>query len=212
MFKKFSNPRGFTLVELSVVLLIFPMLMISVFSVLDMANVIFHTNDVYSRLNQSAMQTLRYISREVGQTSPNLEPAHLNLARDGANNSIVRFQIPVDWDGDGDVVTAGFNPNVEWGIYDEVGRIQSGRLNGWARYSVVNNQLIREVLDAGQNPIANLRQVVANNVQNFSVVQAQNILSMAVTLNGTDVIGQSGRQRTIQASLTSDTTLRNAVT
>ena len=208
---KFFDSRGFTLVELAFVIVIFPTLMLSVFSVLNMANVIFQTNNIYSSLNQSAMQTLRYISREIGQTSPNLQPAHLNIAVGAANNSVVRFQIPVDWDNDGDVVTAGFNPNVEWGVYDEVGRIQNGRLNGWVRYSVANNQLIREVLDAAQNPIANLRQVVANNVQNFNAAQAQNILSMTLTLSGTDTIGQSGTQRVIQTTFTSNTILRNAV-
>ncbi len=210
--KNLFNPQGFTLIELAFVLVIFPTLMISIFSVLDMANVIFHTNDVYSRLNQSAMQTLRSISREIGQTNPNPTPPHLNITRDAGNNSIVAFQIPVDWDNDGDVITAGVNPNVEWGAYDEVGRFQSGRLNGWTRYSVVSSQLIREViqaLDAGQNPV--MRRVIANNVQNFNAVQTQNILSMTLTLSGTDTIGQAGRQRTIQTTFASDTVLRNAV-
>ena len=210
VFQKFFSQQGFTLLELGFMILIFPMLVLSIFSVLNMANVIFHTNDVYSRLNQSAMQTLRSISREIGQSSPNFAPAHLNITADAGNNSVVRFQIPVDWDNDGDVVTAGFNPNVEWGAYDEVGRIQNGRLNQWVRYSVVNNQLIREVTD-GVGGEGKNRQVVANNVQRFNAVRAQNILSMTLTLSGTDTIGQSGQQRTIQTTFASNTALRNAV-
>ena len=202
---------GFTLVELMVYIALFPTIFLAIFSTLDMANVIFHTNDAFSRLNQNAMQTLRYISREIGQTSPNVNPSHLNIAVDGAGNSVVRFQIPVDWDNDGDAVTGTLDPAVEWGNYDEAGQVQTGRLGGWARYSVVNNQLIREVLDATLTPVANLSHVVANDVQNFTVNQAQNTMVTSLTVQVADTVGQAGTARNLQMTFSSNTILRNAV-
>ncbi len=204
------NQKGFTLVELMAVSLILPMIVGSMFAVLSMANVIFHTNDIYSRLNQSAMQSLRYISREIGQTSPNATPSHLNIAA-GAN-SVVRFQIPVDWDNDGDVVNGSMNPNVEWGAYAEAGQTSNGSLGGWVQYSVNNsNQLIRDVLDAGLAPVAGQTRIVATNVLNFTVTQAQSTVTMTLTLRGTDTLGQFGQTRNIQSTFTSATLLRNAV-
>ncbi len=208
---KNSSQEGFTLVEMTVYAALLPTIFLAIFSTLDMAQVIFHTNDTFSRLNQNAMQTLRYISREIGQTSPNAAPSHLNIATDGAGNSVVRFQIPVDWDNDGDAVTGALDPVVEWGIYDDAGQVQSGRLGGWARYSVVNNQLVRDVLDNAQNPIAALNRIVANDIQGFTVVQVQNNLTMTLTVQAADAVGQAGAQRNFQMTFSSNTILRNAV-
>ena len=198
-------------------MLLFPMLMLSVYSVLDMSSSIFRTNGIYSELNEGAMQSLRYISREIGQTSPLVNPSHLTIAAGAGGNNLVTFQIPVDWDNDGDAVTAALNPAVEWGAYDQIGQTQNGRLGGWIRYTVVNNQLLRQVLDAGLNPIGGLQQVVANNVQNnagagFTAVLNQRTLSMTLTLQRTDRIGQKGvQQRVLQSTFTSATILRNSV-
>ncbi len=211
MSGKMKAQRGFTLVELMVIVFIFPILILSTYFVLTTANVIFQTNDIYSRLNQNAAQVLRTINMEIGQTSPNIAPTHLNIATDGNNNSIVRFQIPVDWDNDGDADTGGLNPQAEWGTYDLIGQRQGGRLSGWARYTVTNNQLIRDVLDSSLSPVGGLSQVIANNVQQFRVSQNQNALTMNLTMQGTDNIGQNGRSRNFQSTLSTNTILRNAV-
>ena len=206
-----STERGFTLVETMFVMLLFPLLFFSAYSVLTMANLIFNTNDIFSRLNQSAMQTLRFVSREIGQTSPNTSPSHLNISTDASNNSVVRFQIPVDWDNDGDAVSGSSNPVTEWGAYDMAGQTQDGKLNDWVRYSVSNNQLIREVLDAGLTPIQGLSTVVANNAQTFTLTQNQNVVTLNMTLKASDQIGQSGKKRDFQSSFSTTTVLRNAV-
>ena len=197
--------------ELMIVVALMPLLFFSMYYTLTMANVLFHTDDVYSRVNQSAMQIVRSINREVGQTSPNLLPAHLNITADGSGNNVVRFQIPVDWDNDGDIVTAAANPVVEWGAYDHYGEVSNGQLGCWIRYSVTNNQLIRDVLDAGLAPVATKSKVVANNVQTFTAARVLNTLTTTLTLRATDTIGQSGGTRNVQQTFTSSTLLRNAV-
>ncbi len=215
-----KNQKGFTLIEILFAMIILPILFMSLYSSLEASNVIFRTNGVFSGLNQNAMQTLRTISREVGQTSPNVSPRHLTVVQDANNNSIVTFQIPVDCDNDGDVVDdegnscvqdANNDKDVEWGAYDEAGQTQNGRLNAWARYSVVNGQLLREVLDAGLNPIGGLRRVVSNSVQSFNVTQNVEVLNMTLNLRATDNVGQMGGARNFQTTFTSQTVLRNAI-
>ena len=206
-----ANQNGFTLVEVTIVSVLLSLLLISFYTVLEMAYIIFRTDNVYQDLNNSAMQTLRYISREIGESSPVQTPSHMNITTDGNNNSVVRFQIPVDWDNDGDVIQDNTSDVTEWGAYDQLAQYNTGRLGGWIRYSVVNNQLKRDVLDAVFNPVGGLSRVVANNVQNFTVAQSQNILSMNLTLQKVDVIGQQGRARTIQSTFANQTLLRNAV-
>ena len=213
--------KGFTLIEILFVVVIVPILFLAVYTVLESSNVIFRTNGVFSQLNQNAMQTLRYISREIGQTSPNLSPNHLTVATDASNNSIVTFQIPVDCDNDGDVVDdegtgcvedLDTTKDTEWGAYSQAGQVQNGILGAWVRYSLVNGQLIREVLNASLNPIAGLQRVVANNVQSFTVTQSLNTVTMTLSLSETDTIGQMGKPRIFQTTFTSSTILRNAIT
>ena len=199
---------GFTLVEVLFAIVIIPILFLSIYGVLHSANIVFQTNNVFSRLNQNAMQSLRYISREIGQTSPNVSPSHLTIVPDGAN-SMVTFQIPVDRDNDGDVVDN--QDNVEWGAYREAGQVQNGLLGSWTRYRVVGTQLRRQVLNGALAPMAGLDRVVANDVQSFTVVQNLSNLRMTLTLQGTDNVGQSGGTRTLTSTFTSETTLRNAV-
>ena len=209
-----QSVQGFTLVELMISMFVSTLVLFSVFFILTMANTIFRSNDIYSRLNQDAMQTLRSISREVGQTSPNNAPSHLNITTDGNGNSIIRFQIPVDWDNDGDADTGGLNPQAEWGIYDQVVQTTGGRLNGWARYTVTNNQLMREVLDNSLAVIGGTTtKVIAHNIQSFTVVKVSSSLAMNLTLRASDVISQKSgsSQRQFQATFTTTTLLRNAV-
>lgn len=207
----YDTEKGFTLVELLFVLLLLPLLFLSIYMVIDMANVIFRTSGGYSQLNHSAMQTLRYVAREIGQTSPLALPSHLSIALDGAGNNVVTFQIPVDWDNDGDAVTGSMNPAAEWGAYNDVGQTQSGNLDFWAQYQVVNNQLMRRVLDQSQNLVAGSERIVANNIQAFLVNQTGDELSITVILSVTDNLGQAGAPRTLSSTFTSRTLLRNAV-
>src|SRR3989344_6614262 len=99
--------RGFTLVELLVATFLLPVLFLSLYFLLNMSHVILSTNDIFAQLNQSAIQTLRNVSREIAQTNPVATPVRLLITTDPNNNSVIRFQIPVDWDNDGDAVGNG---------------------------------------------------------------------------------------------------------
>jgi type II secretory pathway component PulJ len=206
-----KTEKGFTLVELLMMMLLFPILFLSVYTSLNMANTVFRSGNIYAQLNENTRQTLRYLSREIGQTSPNISPSHLSITTDGSNNSVITFQIPVDYDNDGDVVTNNVTPVVEWGIYDQANQKASGRLGGWARYQVSNNQLTRQVLDSSLTAVSGLSRVIANNVQSFSVSKSSNQLTMNITVLAGDTTGGGSTSRTFQTSFASQTMLRNAV-
>jgi len=206
-----QNESGFTLVEVLFVAVIFPLVFVAVFSVMDMANVIFNMNGAYARVSHNAMQTLRTISREVGQSNPLASANRLVITTDQNDNETVAFQIPVDWDNDGDVVTNDVAPETEWGAYSQVGQTTNGLLDSWARYSVVGEQLIREVLDSAQTAVAGSERVIANNVTSFQISQVGDSLVMTITLDVPDEIGQEGSERVLSSTFTSRTLLRNAV-
>ncbi len=207
------NQKGFTLLETLVSVSISVVILLSVFAVITMASTIFRTNELSFRVDQTAMQTLRSISREIGQTSPKSAPSHLKITTDGSGNSVVRFQIPVDHDNDGDADTGGLNPQAEWGAYDTHGSTSGGRLGGWTRYSVnAQRQLVRDVLDSSLTVISSESKVLANNVQTFSVSKSLSTVTMTMLVRETDTIGQKGASsRNIQATFSTSTLLRNAV-
>lgn len=206
--------RGFTLVELMFSALIFSIIVLSVYSLLNMSNVIFRTNDAYAQINHNGMQILHSISRELRQAGT--DSSRLVITTDASNNSVVRFQIPVDYDNDGDVTVSSLSNAVEWGSYDQAGQTQRGAgqnpLDRWAQYSVANNQLIRQVLDSALAPVIGLNRVISNGVQTFTITTNQNTLTMNVTLTATDSAGQAGSGRTFQITSTAQTVLRNAST
>ena len=211
---KFSYGRfnlcGFTLVELMAALIIFSIVAASVYSLINMSNIIFRSNDASARINEDGMQLLRTISREVEQSSAT---NRLVITPIGSN-SVIRFQTPVDYDNDGDVVNDGPTNTVEWGAYDEVNQTQKGSgqnpFNRWVRYQMTSNQLIRDVLNSSLNPVNGLSRVVANNVQAFTVTQNQNTLTAGVTLQVADSVGQNGQPRNFQATVSQNIFLRNA--
>ena len=209
---KENSQRGFTLIEVMMMMILFPLVFLSGYAVSDTARAIFNTNTLYSEMNKSAAQMLRTVNREIGQTSPLTTPSHLTITPDGNGNSIVTFQIPVDHDGDGDVVTGALNPVTEWGAYDSLGDLTAGRLNGWARYSVNgNNQLVRDVLDNALNPLPQFSQIILNNVTTFTAVRAGNDLTTTLVVTQTDQEGQAGQTRDFTATFTDQTMLRNEV-
>ncbi|MBN1688743.1 MAG: prepilin-type N-terminal cleavage/methylation domain-containing protein [Candidatus Omnitrophica bacterium] len=209
--KKRDQGKGFTLIEILFVMLLFPLLFFGIYTVMNMSQVIFRTNGAYAAVNQNAMQILRHIGREIGQTSPLVAPSHLTLSTDGSGNGVIQFQIPVDWDNDGDAVTAGMNPDVEWGAYQEAGQTQNGILNGWIEYRVLDNQLLRRVLNSGLSPIAGLERVVANDVQTFTASRSMDIVTTSITFSTSDTVGQNGVARNYGMTYTSRTLLRNSV-
>ena len=205
--------KGFTLIEVMIVSAILSVVLIAVYSVTAYSQAIFQDGHSYQRLTHASTQTLRSLSREIGQTSPN-GVEHLSITADGNANSVVVFQIPVDWDNDGDAITGNLSPIVEWGAYNSPGEMQDGRLGDWIAYYVDANttQLIRELRDgiAGA-AYAGTQQVICNNALNFAAVQNGKSLNMTLTVQLTDTVGNLGQQKIHTQTFTSQTLLRNAV-
>ena len=225
---------GFTMLEAMITASLFTTVMLGVYAVLDSSNVIFRTNHFYSQLNQNAMQSLRSITREINQTSPLVSPARLVMTTNGSGAGLdsVRFQIPVDTNGDGDSWDWGVSgydtygnpvswnnadaivvPNVEWGAYPVLGDLSNGILDSWVRYRVANGQLIREVIDSAGNLEPNTNaQILANGVTGFTVARDAgnfNRINVTLTLTQSDLTGQSGQQRDLTTTFRSMSYLRN---
>jgi len=208
-FKKVSNEKGFTLLELMFVVGLMSIVLLGMFSVTAMCQSIFYNTGTYGQLTQNAMQSLRTVSREIGQTSPTLNPQRLNITADGNGNNVACFQMPVDWDNDGDVVTGTLNPQIEWGAYPDAGQTQNGSLNAWTCYMVTNNQLIRQMSVGGA---VTSNRVLSNDILTFQVQQLNtDRLRMTLTSRALDTRGQGGAARTFTSTFTSTTLLRNAV-
>lgn len=208
-----ENQKGFTLVELMFVGFLLPLVGMAIFLLLDSSLDIFHYNNVYSKLNEGAMQTFRSLSRELGQTSSLSSPSHITISNTGVSGtSIVTFQIPVDWDSDGDVITASANPSVEWGAYTEVGQTTSGNLNYAIRYRIIANaqginELWREVMNAFSGGQVVSSKVLVSDIQTFTVSKNSNQATITLTLQATEPIST----RVFSASFNHNVMLRNDV-
>lgn len=211
--EKKNDQRGLTFVELMFVSLLLPILGFVLFGVLAGSNQISRTNDVYTSHNDAAMAILRSISREVGQSSSLVANPRLVIGTGVGGTSTIRFQIPVDWDNDGDVVTAASNPATEWGAYTEPGQTMSGNLGYWISYQLSSDgsndyHLQRKILDAALTEVADTTKTLANNVQTFTVSRSGSVLTLTMTVQKQEPV--SGR--TITGSFTQRVLLRNSST
>ncbi|OGW80108.1 MAG: hypothetical protein A2Z83_08710 [Omnitrophica bacterium GWA2_52_8] len=205
-----SGSRGFTLMEMLFVAALLPMLFIAMYGVTRVAQDLFHTNNVYGQLNASSIAALRFIGEEIAQTNPLAGAQRIAIAQDANGNDVVRFQIPVDWDNDGDAVDAAMNPKTEWGAYLQLGQAQNGVLGAWVRYRLDQTQLKRDVVDVNFNPLPDTETLVANQITNFNVVQNGNYVTMNMSLTGTNEVGRQAQAETLTETLQVNTLLRNA--
>ncbi len=212
MRAKSKCKKGYTTIELMAVLTILPLLSLSVYGIVDIAGVLFRYGGVYSDLSLSTAQTLRSMNREIGESSPQINPSHFVIATDENQNSIVRFQVPVDWNNDGSVVTSEITPQTEWGAYRNVGQTQDGILNAWARYRVSGGNLVRDLLNADLAQISGTEQIVVLNVERLRVTQTPGELNKVnVTLNlyKQERVGKNGTAQDFRAVVNSQVLLRN---
>jgi hypothetical protein len=189
----------------------FSLLALALFSTISSASTILQMQTLHAGINQGGTQMLRSIAREIAESSPVADQSHLTLTTDVSNNSTVTFQVPVDWDGDGDVVQNAMNPTVEWGAYRFVREPQQQSwLNGWVRYRVANNQLLREVLTASNGPVLATDIIIPRDVLLFNVTLNNRRVSILLTLRKADTLNQKGANaRTYQATFDGDVFLRN---
>ncbi|MFH0984981.1 MAG: hypothetical protein V1882_05535 [Candidatus Omnitrophota bacterium] len=204
---------GFTLAEVIVAVSFFSLLSVALFAVLMSANNIFRMQALNASANQSGMQLIRSIAREITESSPAADQSHFILAAaDVDGNNSVQFQVPVDWDNDGDVVQSSLTQTTEWGAYRVVREPeQQSWLNGWVRYRVENQQLLREVLEAINGNVLATDILVAGDVTNFQITQVStNRYRVTLTIEKADTVGQKGSTpRVYQTIFGGNVLLRN---
>jgi type II secretory pathway component PulJ len=205
------NERGVTLIEIMIASMFFSLLSFALFSTITSAGTILQMQTLSAGINQGGMQLLRSIGREIAESSPVADQSHLILATDASGNSIATFQVPVDWDNDGDVVQSVLTQTLEWGAYRSVREPQQQSwLNGWVRYRVVNGQLLREVLTSSSGTVLATDILVTRDVLTFRATLVSRRISIILTIRKTDTIGQKGANaRTYQATFDGDVLLRN---
>lgn len=207
-----ESTRGFTLMEVVIAIAFFSLLGFALFATLSSANNIFQMQTLNAGINQGGMQLIRSIGREIAESSPIADQSHLIITADASANSVVTFQVPVDWDNDGDVVQGTLNPIVDWGAYRFIRKPQlQSWLNYWVRYRVLDNQLLREILPSSNGNPTITDIIVPGDVLTFQVTSiSTRRYNIILTLRKTDAIGQRGANaRTYQTTFDGDTLLRN---
>jgi type II secretory pathway component PulJ len=208
-----KNAGGFTLAELVTAVAFFSLLFFALFAVLVSANNIFRMQNLNAGINQGGMQLIRSIAREIAESSPATDQSHFILsAPDIDNNNSVQFQVPVDWDNDGDVVQSSLTQTTEWGAYRVVREPQEQSwLSGWVQYRVENNQLLREILQSANGNVLATDIIVPKDVTAFQITQVStNRYRIVLTIGKEDAIGQkSATARTYQTTFGGNVFVRN---
>lgn len=189
--------RAFTLVELMVVILIFSIIAAAVFGVLSMGRKAWHNGTTQVELQQETRRAMDRMVKELRQSSAT------RIATSFSGDSIV-FQVPVDWDNDGDVDVGG---NIEWGAEDNLGWAIQYLLGG-----LNNQQLLRRVLEAF--PVGNPVQqdtTLANNIDSnnpppnaLKFITSPRMVDIEITAQKETALG-----RRIESNLHSQVNLRN---
>jgi type II secretory pathway pseudopilin PulG len=221
--EKFNNQRGFTLMDLVIVIGILPLLFAALFSITQAAGNSLRTQNVVQVLNHDGMQMLRSITRELSQSNPIATDGQLAIT-DGSPYDSVRFRVPVDWDGDGDV-TGSAEDVFEWGATASCNTTPGVApcavaptnwakwQNYWVQYRVVGTTLYREVLDTTLALVSGYQFTIAKNVNSFAVTQSGNLITVTVSFTEQDQVGERGQARSFSQSyvLTTQTMMRNVV-
>ena len=149
--------KGFTLLEILVVVVIFFIIIGAIFGVMVSGRKTFDVGSVQIEVAQEARRGLDYMSRELRQS---------RIISTGTGT--VTFQIPVNADGSG---------NITWGD----GQTSGNQIG----YSVGNfnkpNQLIRELLDGVGAPLSpRVRTVSANDIGSLQFDLSGNIVAISL--------------------------------
>lgn len=193
---------GFTFVELMITLLVFSIISLTLWSVLSTGKDSWHRGVTQIELQQETRKAMDWITKELRQSG-------LGHAQISGAGTVLTFQVPVDWDNDGDIVDdAG---NIEWGA--------DGNKDWAIQYFRNNNrQLLRRTLDAYPNGNqTGSDKILANNIR--SDTPPPNALLFtgtpvaAPTVIGIELAAQKPALpgQLLQATLESQVTLRNTV-
>lgn len=172
--------KGFTLIEMMVVLAIFLIIGTAMFATLHMGRKSWQMGDIQVEIQQEVRRGMSSMVKELRQSWP---AVIVGLPTGGIPYDAITFRIPEDIDNDGDVI-------------DAHGNIESG---SQITYSLVSEQLLRSKVGVPA-------RVLANNIQSLQFTRSGSGGKIAITLIAEkDTIFQ----HTLTAALTSQVTLRN---
>jgi len=157
--------KGFTLVEILFVSLIFTLLILAAFQLMETGRSSYFTGDVSVQLRQEIIKTFMRMERELKET----RPSQINLGS-GTSSSSLTFRIPQDNDGDGTILNS--SGNVEW----------SGNIT----YALNSSHQITRTASG-------LTTIIANNVINLQFtrpISPVNILQIDITVQKTSALGR----------------------
>jgi len=199
--------KGFTLIELMVVIFIFSVIMAATFGVLSIGRQSWHTGSTQVELQQETRRAMDRMVRELRESGS----THISIPVGGSS---ITFQVPIDEDTidttvDDDVLDV--NGNIEWGAGGSLGRSIQYLLGG-----LNNRQLLRRVLNGYPTGVqVGADVILANNIRSdspppnalmFVGSPAGNptVISIEVSAQKDAVPG-----RQMQSTLNSQVTLRN---
>lgn len=230
--KGLSEEAGFSLIELLIAMLVTSFLMVAASSLLSASFNVRSREDRRSDATADVQRALNIMSRELGSAGFSLPPGLNGVAKNGfvagdANNQSVRFVANLNGVGTGsDTDVSDPDEDVKFLMYidDAKNRRYIVRYdpNHAKKTTVLANRidsfLIRyfdeKVTYAAANcDIGNVRNVAGTAEAEVNPASAQYVvISVCVTLPPVGRPGAPGYQPPSSAQLTSDVTLRNAIT
>lgn len=193
---------GFTFIEVMITLLVFSIISLALWAVLSTGKHAWHIGKTQIELQQETRKAMDWITKELRQSGS----AHVQISGLGTT---ITFQVPVDWDNDGDIVDA--DGNIEWGA--------DGNENWAIQYLLNNNRwLLRRTLDAYPNGNQiGMDKILADSIRSDTpppnALMFTGIPAGAPTVIEIEISAQKSAipRQLIQATLGSQVTLRNTV-
>lgn len=173
--------HGYTLIEMLIVIAIVSLLFNAIFDVLNMGNNSFNTGSTQQIVENQARQGLDSMARELHKTNAG------RVTFSDADTTIT-FKLPIRYDYVND------KGLIIWGA--------EGIENYKVRYTIVNNQVVRRVLDASDTLIS--QKVLAVDVQSLHFSLDVNLLTITLTAQKNAVGGKC-----ITQAMSSKVTFRN---
>jgi type II secretory pathway pseudopilin PulG len=196
--------KGFTLFEIVIVIILFLIISLALFGILSAGRESWYTASAQIELQQEARRAMDAVVKQLRETGS----THVSIT--GGDNNIITFQIPVDVNGDGDILDS--NGNIEWGAGGQQGQAIQYYLGGTDTL-----QLLSRLLDGypSGSQIGGVT-VLANNIyssdSSFNALRFTGTPSSNPTVIDIEITAEEKESllgRTMRINLQSKVRLRN---
>ena len=213
---KIQNKKGFTLVEVLIVVAIIAVMIRGIFLTLSTGQNTWMTTDVQIQLQDNLRITMDRVSKELRESgsAAGVMKITINDAAGVNGSDIIKFSVPILCNAGTSIINANgdvayWGAPLTWGCTDSTCMDADDDCNT-ADYSFIqyeldaNKQLIRKVLNPGANVIR--QDVFAQNISDFqaSLSADQNVVTLMVTAFKT-----TNLKRQVTATKSMDVLLRN---